>query len=196
MEKQVLTPKQQRVLVFIRHYFEQNGYSPSLREISKFLGKSLSTAQHFVEELQARGHLHKEESIARGITTTDEQSGRIFKLGFIAAGKPIEPTENPEPIDVPISMLQPRGDYYALGVKGTSMMEDGILDGDTIIVKHQRTANDGNRIVAITENGATLKVFRNRSGRVYLEPRNKLLRPIYPKELEVRGKFVGLIRAA
>ena len=74
------------------------------------------------------------------------------------------------------------------------MIEDNILDGDTVVIKHQLTAEDGDRIVAITEDGATLKVFRKQGGRVYLEPRNSALNPIYPKELEIRGKFVGLIR--
>ncbi len=74
------------------------------------------------------------------------------------------------------------------------MIEDGILDGDTILVKHQLTAQSGDTVVAITENGATLKIFRNRNGRVYLEPRNKKLKNIYPKELQIRGKFCGLIR--
>lgn len=194
MREQILTPKQRKVLDFIRHFSEENGYSPSLREISGFLRKSLSTAQHFVEELQERGYLHKEESVARGIIPASKRSGRIFKLGYIAAGEPIEPIENPEPVNVPVSMLQGQDDYYALQVKGASMVEDNILDGDLVVLKYQQTAHDGDRVVAVTESGATLKVFRNRNGKMYLEPRNKNLEPIYPKELEIRGKFIGLIR--
>ncbi len=192
--KQVLTPKQLKTLKFIRKFSKGHGYAPSLREISRHLQKSVSTAQHFVEELQQRGYLHKEGSIARGITSVDESSGRIFKLGYIAAGEPIEPIENPEPIDVPVSMLQPQGDYYVLEAKGTSMINDNILDGDKIVVRHQQTAQDGDRVVAITEKGATLKVFRKRKGKIYLEGRNDSFKNIYPKELEIRGKFCGLIR--
>ncbi|MCX6791754.1 MAG: transcriptional repressor LexA [Candidatus Gottesmanbacteria bacterium] len=189
-----ITPKQKLVLDFIKKFVKDNGYSPSLHEISKHFRKSISTAQHFVEELETRGFLQKTDNIARGISTAVQQFGRIFKLGVIAAGNPIEPIENPEPIDVPLSMISRKGDYYALEVKGTSMEDDNILDGDVIVVRHQNTASDGDRVVAITEKGATLKVYRKRNGKAYLEPRNKALNNIYPKELEIRGKFCGLIR--
>lgn len=189
-----LTPKQKRVLDFVNRTIVKKGYPPSLSEISKHLGKSISTAQHFVEELRARGYLQKKENVARGISPAEEATEQIFKLGYIAAGKPIEPIENPEPIDVPASFIKPYGNYYALEVQGDSMVEDNILDGDTIIVKHQPSADDGDRVVAITEDGATLKVLRKRNGKVYLEPRNKNLKPLYPKELVIRGKFCGLIR--
>lgn len=189
-----LTPKQKKVLDFINRFAVKHGYSPSLEEIANYLLKSVSTVQHFIEQLQAKGYLQKKENVARGIAITDEDNKQIFKLGYIAAGEPIEPIENPEPIDVPASFVQPPGNYYALQVKGNSMIEDNIVNGDTIIVKHQQIAEDGDRVVAITENGATLKVFRNRGGRIYLEPRNKNLKPIFPKELEIRGIFCGLIR--
>lgn len=189
-----LTPKQKKVLDFIKKFSEKHDFSPSLHEIASFFDKSITTAQHFVEELQEKGYLHKEENTARGISPSDVKSGRIFNLGYIAAGEPIDPIENPEPIDVPISMISKPGDYYALRVKGESMIEDGILDCDLIIIRHQNTAQDGDRVVAITEKGATLKIFRNRNGRIYLEPKNKTMKNIYPEELEIRGKFCGLIR--
>lgn len=188
------TPKQKKVLDFINAFRLKNGYSPSLNEIAHYFGKSISTAQHFVEELREKGQLLKEENVARGISSTSESVRQIFKLGYIAAGSPIEPIENPEPIDVPISLLENLGNYYALEVKGDSMIDDNIQDGDTILIRHQQTANDGDRVVAITENGATLKVFRKNGEETYLEPRNKNLKNIYPKELEIRGKFYGLIR--
>ncbi len=190
-----ITPKQKRVLDFVNRFIVKNGYSPSLNEIAKYIGKSIGTVQHFVEELELRGHLQRKENVARSISSTEKATQQIFKLGYIAAGNPIEPIENPEPIDVPASFIKSSGNYYALQVKGESMMEDNILDGDTIIVKHQQTAEDGDRVVAITEDGATLKVFRHRNGKTYLEPRNKNLKPFYPKELVIRGKFCGLIRS-
>lgn len=189
-----LTPKQKKVLDFIQKYAKENGYSPSLRNISAYLNKSLSTVQHYVEELGSKGFLHKEDNVVRGISPVEAARGRIFLLADIAAGEPIETVENPEPIDVPVSMISRPGDYYALRVRGESMVNDNILNGDIIIVRHQKTAQDGDRVVAITEKGATLKVYRNRNGKVYLEPRNKSLINIYPKELEIRGKFCGLIR--
>lgn len=189
-----ITPKQKKVLDFIKNFVKDNGYSPSLHEIAEHFQKSVSTAQHFVEELKNRGFLQKTGNVARGISTAVRQFGRIFKLGIIAAGNPIEPIENPEPIGVPLSMMSRKGDYYALEVKGASMEDDNILDGDVVVVRHQKTAQDGDRVVAVTEKGATLKVYRQRNGKVYLEPRNKSLANIYPKKLDIRGKFCGLIR--
>ena len=189
-----LTPRQKKVLDFIRSFGGENGYSPSLQEISKYLKKSISTAQHYVEELKNKGYLHKEEHLARGISPIPENSDSIFLLGYIAAGEPIEPLENPEPMDVPISMINPPGNYYALKVKGDSMIDDGIMDEDVVVIKHQKTAESGDTVVAITEKGATLKIFRNKNGKIFLEPRNKKLEDIYPERLKIRGKFVGLIR--
>lgn len=191
-----LTPKQKRVLDFVNRFTVKYGYAPSLHEIAKYLGKSIGTVQHFIAELQIKGYLQKKENISRGLSSTQEGTRQIFKLGFIAAGAPIDPIENPEPIDVPLSFIRSPGNYYALQVKGDSMVADNILDGDTIVIKYQQTAEDKDRVVAITENGATLKVFRKVNERVYLEPRNHNLKPIYPKELEIRGKFCGLIRKA
>lgn len=190
-----LTPKQKQALDFVNKFAIKHGYAPSLQEIADYLKKSISTAQHFVAELQQKGYLRKKDNIARGIISTEGGTKQIFKLGYIAAGNPIEPIENPEPIDVPSSFLSSAGNYYALEVKGESMIDDNILDGDTIVIKHQQTAENGDRVVAITEDGATLKVFRNRNGKVYLEPRNKTMKSIFPKHLEIRGKFCGLIRS-
>lgn len=189
-----LTPKQKKVLDFVNRFTVKYGYAPSLNEIAKYLGKSISTVQHFIAELQIKGYLQKKENISRGLSSTQEVTKQIFKLGYIAAGNPIDPIENPEPVDVPLSFIKSPGNYYALQVKGDSMIEDNILDGDTIIIKHQQFVEDGDRVVAITEEGATLKVFRKRGGKIYLEPRNQNLKPIYPNMLEIRGKFCGLIR--
>lgn len=189
-----LTPKQKEVLDFIVSFTRREGYTPTLREIASHLKKSLPTAQHFAEELERKGYISRADHQTRGIETIDEESAQIPLLGYIAAGEPIEPIENPEPIAVPRSMVSKSGQFYALQVKGDSMIEEGILDGDQVVIKHQLTANDGDVVVAVTERGATLKIFRNRDDKVYLEPRNKSFENIYPKELEIRGKFVGLIR--
>ena len=131
-----LTPKQKQALDFVNKFTVKHGYVPSLQEIANHLEKSISTAQHFVAELQQKGYLRKKENIARGITFIDEWTKQIFKLGYIAAGNPIEPIENPEPIDVPASFIKSNGNYYALQVKGESMIQDNILDGDTIVNKY------------------------------------------------------------
>jgi len=192
-----LTPKQKKILDFIIFFTEKHGYAPSLKEIaSRFRLKAMSTVHQHVKALKKKGYLKKEENQPRGVSLFEKtpETTEIPLLGFIAAGKPIEPIESPEPIKVPKNMVAKRGNYYALKVQGDSMIEDGIWDEDIIIIKHQQTADDRDTIVAITEDGATLKRFRNQNGKIYLEPRNKNLDNIYPKQLEVKGKFVGLIR--
>lgn len=194
-KQKLITPSQKRVLDFIRKFGKEKGYSPSLKEVAKHFKKSISTAQYYIRELQERGYLRKESFLSRGISPTFEDTHKIFLLGYIAAGHPIEPIENPEPINVPLSMVKPPGDYYALKVKGNSMIEDGIVNEDVVVIKHQKTANIGETVVAITEKGATLKVFKKKNGKIILEPRNKKLKIIKPKKLEIRGVFCGLLRS-
>lgn len=188
-----LTPKQKEILDFILSFLNKEGYSPSLEEIAKRFKKSIPTVHQHVEALKTKGFLLKEDNVSRGISLKNSRTG-IFLMGYIAAGKPIEPIENPEPINVPANMVSQQGNYYALKVKGDSMIDDGILDGDIVVIKHQKTADNGETVVAVTEDGATLKIFKNVNGKIFLEPRNKTLQNIYPKELEIRGKLIGLIR--
>ena len=188
-----LTPKQKKVLDFVYSFTDKHGYPPSLNEISQEFKKSVPTIHQYIETLRKKGYLRKENNISRGIKINPTEI-EILLLGYIAAGEPIEPLENPEPINISRSLMKTYGNYYALKVKGDSMIDEGILNNDTIIVKHQQTAENGDIVVGVTENGATLKVFKNTNGRICLEPRNKKLKTIYPKEFEIRGKFVGLIR--
>lgn len=187
------TPKQKQILDFIGVFYKKEGYSPSLAEMAKYFKKSVPTIHRFIETLREKGFLDKEASTWRGIIP-NSATREVFLLGYIAAGQPIEPYENPEPIQIPVSLIPQKGNFYALKVQGDSMIDDGILNGDTIIVKHQKTAINGDRIIAVTEKGATLKVYREKNGKIYLEPRNKKYQNIYPKKLEIRGKFAGLIR--
>jgi len=192
-----LTPKQKKILDFIIFFTKKHGYAPSLEEIaSRFRLKAISTVHQHVKALKKKGYLKKEENQPRGVSLFEKnpEAVEIPLLGIIAAGKPIEPIENPEPIKVPQKMVSKRGNYYALKVEGDSMIEDGIWDKDIVIIKRQQTADDRDTVVAITEDGATLKRFRNQNGKIYLEPKNKNLSLIYPKQLEIRGKFCGLIR--
>jgi len=193
MKLKSLTPKQKKILDFILAFYGKNSYSPSLEEIAHHFKRSIPTIHQYIETLKNKGFLKKENNVSRGIQPQNNNAG-IFLLGYIAAGEPIEPLENPEPINVPLPMINSPGQYYALKVKGDSMVEDGIWDGDTVVIKHQLTAESGETVVAITEKGATLKIFRKKNGKIFLEPKNKKLKNIYPKELEIRGKFCGLIR--
>lgn len=195
-EKKPITKRQKEVLNFVIRFVAKNGYSPSLQEVATYLETdNISTAQYFIQELQSKGYLRKKSNISRGISPIS-QSTTVPLLGIIAAGDPIEPIENPEEIAVPGSIsIDSRYPHYALKIKGDSMMDMGILDGDIALIKHQLTANNGDVIVAITENGATLKVLKKNGDEIILEPRNKDYPVIYPKQLEVRGKFIGLIRS-
>lgn len=190
-----LTQRQKQALDYITTYIQKNGYSPALKDVASFLGtENLSTAQYFVEQLTQKGYLKRENYKNRGISPI-LQAQTVQLLGYIAAGNPIEPIENPTTVNLPSDLhLDPRHPHYALKVKGDSMMDMGILDGDTVLVRHQLTASNGDVVVAITETGATLKVFRKTGKSIYLEAKNKDFPNIYPNHLEIRGKFVGLIR--
>lgn len=190
-----ITKRQKEVLNFIIHFMANNGYSPSLQEIADFLGtENVSTAQYFVQELEEKGYLKKKSNVARGMSPLSRTT-TIPLLGMIAAGDPIEPLENPEEIEIPTSItIDSRFPHYALRIKGDSMVDMGILNGDIVLIKHQLFAQNGDVIVGVTEKGATLKVFRKNGDKVLLEPQNKDYPVICPKQLEIRGKFVGLLR--
>jgi len=191
-----LTKRRKEVLTLILKFIAEKGYSPSLREIAGLLNtKNVSTAQYFVNELHARGYLKKGSRQERVITPVSKPT-TVQLLGMISAGAPIEPLENPEEILVPSNIkINERYPHYALKIKGDSMIDMGILDNDIVLVRHQLTADNGDVVVAITEKGATLKVFRRKGGKIFLEPRNKNYPIISPKRLEIRGRFIGLIRS-
>lgn len=189
-----ITPGQKAVLEYIFKYIEQHGYSPTLQEIADEFKYSLGTAQYYAEELRKKGFIRKAKNKSRAMLPVDESSITIMKLGTIRAGQPIEPIENPEPVLVPKSMVSKSGQYYALEVKGDSMTDDGIWDRDIIVAKHQFTADANDTVIAITEDGATLKQLKYKGGKPYLQPKNPKYMPIFPDKLEIRGKFVGLIR--
>lgn len=192
-----LTQRQKQALDYINKYIQENGFSPSLKDIARFLEtENLSTAQYFVEQLTQKGYLKKETGKNRGISPISK-SQTVQLLGYIAAGNPIEPIENPLTVNLPPDIeLDQRFPHYALKVRGDSMIDMGILDGDTVLIRHQLIAQDGDVVVAITEDGATLKVLRKNKKNIYLEARNKDFPDIYPNHLEIRGKFVGLIRSS
>lgn len=188
-----LTPKQKQILDFIQSFIYKEEYSPSLEEIASNFNKSIPTIHQYIKTLKEKRYLNKKDNISRGIQLNQKKS-EIFLLGYIAAGQPIEPLENPESINIPLEMIRTPGQYYALEVKGNSMVDEGIWDGDIVVIKHQQTAETGDIIVAVTEKGTTLKTFNKKNGKIVLEPRNKKLKNIYPKQLDIRGKFCGLIR--
>ena len=193
-----ITKKQKQVLDFIKSYKNKNGYSPSLEEIQrKFKLASVSTAHYYIKKLQGLGYLQKKKHLSRAIDIyTTSQTTQIPLLGIITAGKPIEAVRNPEPIDVPKSMLSRAGRHYALKVKGDSMVDEGIFDGDTVIVREQSVVNNGESAVAYLPDTdeATLKKIYKEKNRIRLQPANPKLKPFYETNVEIQGKVVSILR--
>lgn len=194
----MLTKKQAQVLDFVHGYRERHGYAPSLEEIKrKFKLASVSTAHYYLKKLQEAGQLQKEHNQPRAIATVAEkQTIEVPILGAIAAGQPIEAIEMPEEtITITRDEVGRQGKHYALRVQGNSMIEEGIFDGDIVVIRKQETADNGQMVVAvIDDNEATLKKLYRESGRFRLQPANPALFPIYREEVEVRGVVVKIIR--
>lgn len=194
----MITKKQQQVLNFITDYHKQKRYSPSLEEIcKKFKLASVSTAHFHVSKLRDLGCLEKEENKPRAIDIVKrEELIKIPIIGTIAAGRPIEAIEIPDAI-ITISKkdIIPSEKHYALRVQGDSMVNDGIFDGDIVVIRKQITADDGQTVVAIIDdNEATLKKIYKEKNRIKLQPANQTMLPFYRKEVEIRGVVVKIIR--
>jgi len=195
---QPLTPKQKRILNFIKSFTEKNDYAPSLEEIAKhFKLKAVSTVHQYVETLKRKGYLKKEDHQPRSFSPLKKTSEviKVPLLGFISAGQPIEAIENPETIEVSRQLIPHAENIFALKVKGNSMIDEGIFDGDTVIIKKQETAENGETIVAIiNQNEATLKKIYREKNRIRLQPANQSLLPIFVDEVEIKGKVISVIR--
>ena len=194
----MITKCQKQVLDFIKSYKKKNKYSPSLEEIRDNLGiSSISTAHYHVKKLQESGHLQKEYNQPRSVSPSKKKETiEVPVVGTIAAGQPIEAIEVPdETISVTKNEIGRFGNYYALRVQGSSMIDEGIFDGDIVVINKQPTADDGQTVVAIiNDNEATLKKIYREKDKFRLQPANPSLFPIYTKELEVRGVVVKIIR--
>ena len=194
----MLTKKQVQVLDFIKTYRAKHNYAPSLEEIKKkFRLASASTAHYYISKLQNAGFLNKEHNQPRGVSTVEaKQTVQIPILGAIAAGQPIEAIEIPnETITITRDEIGKQGKHYALRVQGNSMIEEGIFDGDVVVIRKQEVAENGQTVIAvIDDNEATLKKLYREKGRFRLQPANPTLFPIYRDEVEVRGVVVKIIR--
>ena len=194
----MLTKKQKQIRDFYGIFIKRHGYSPSLEETARHFRRSKSTIHEIVQRLQEKGYLDKAKNRARSveISKISKNSTKILLLGIIPAGGPIEAIRNPEPIEVPRSMLSRGVNHYALKVSGTSMIEEGISDGDIIIVREQPTVENGEKAVAYLpdKDAVTLKKIYRDKGRIKLVPANKTMKPFYEKNMEVQGKVVGVLR--
>src|SRR3989344_110271 len=196
----MLPPKQKDVLDFINQYQRAHGHGPTIDVIAKKLKRAVPTIHQHIQALRAKGYLRLPISNARGIGVFDphEEVIEIPLLGFVSAGGGIENLETPEPIKVQKSMLSPMGQHYALVVRGSSMIDDGILQDDVVIIKYQNYADNGDIVIALISIGgnqlATIKRFYNHGSKIELRPKNPELKPkMYNLgEIEIRGKFVGL----
>lgn len=195
----MISKKQKEVFDFIKSSIKKNKYSPSLEEIRDHFGlASVSTAHYHVKILQESGYLLKEYNQPRGVSTSEEKEIiKIPLIGIIAAGQPIEAIEvSGQTVTLSRDEVGKFGNFYALKVVGNSMIDEGIFDGDTVVLRRQAYADNGQTVVAIIdENEATLKKFYREKDRIRLQPANPELFPFYRKDVEIRGIVVKVIRS-
>jgi repressor LexA len=198
-----LTKRQKEILDFLRDYLEEHGYAPSYEEIARhFAYGSLATVHEHLENLQRKGYIRKSYNESRSIelvpTGTRTGAVELPLLGVVAAGLPIEAIEDRETIAVPEELLGRGGQNYVLRVKGDSMIDEQIRDGDYVIVNARPTAENGDMVVALVNgDSATVKKFyREPDGRIRLQPANAEMPPLYydPADVQIQGIVVGLIR--
>ena len=193
-----LTPKQKRFLDFVIAHTEREGYSPSQTEIAQALGfRSLGTVQNYLTRLEREGLIEKDLNARRGIRVRlPEGYGYQLPLaGTVSAGRPIEAIETPDTIPVPPTMADEAN--FVLRLEGDSMVEDGILHGDYVVVRKQSHAERGQTVVALIGSEATVKRFHRKTDRIELHPANAAMEPIVvdrTDEFSILGVVVGVIR--
>lgn len=199
----VVYEREEKAFQFLVQFMQKHGRAPMLREMCVGLGvRSPSTTWELLERLVDKGLIriypgkHRRIEIVGKNLTTPAGSMEVPILGFIAAGQPIEPYTDPNAVfSIPPALVTGRKRVFVLEVRGDSMVEDGILDGDFVVVEEQETAKDGDIVVALLENGlATLKRFFREETRIRLEPANASLQPIYATDVQIQGKVVGVMR--
>lgn len=208
----VLYKRERELLNYVIQFQEQHGYSPTLREMADAMGRnSVSTMHALIRSLVEKGYIQKVEGNSRTLKVLKRDNigilmGAIPKaigptislplMGYIAAGKPLEPYTDPEAtFPVASDMISGKKTSYVLQVKGSSMIEDGILDGDFVVIEKTEIAKNGDIVVALVDDSlATLKKFYKEGDRVVLKPANSQMDPIYPKDLKIQGVVVSLVR--
>ena len=197
-----LTKRQREILDFLNEFIQQHGYAPSLEEIGRrFNLSSLATVHKHLTNLQEKGFIKRAWNRSRSVEMVPNKTGgralELPLLGYVAAGSPIEAVVGTETIAVPEDLVGKRGETYVLRVKGDSMIDEQIRDGDYVIVEDRRTADNGEMVIALL-NGAdvTLKKLYREQGRIRLQPANPAMQPIIApaEQVQVQGVVVGVMR--
>jgi repressor LexA len=200
---QILYKRQKQILDFIKKNIDKYGYAPTLTEIARYIGvSSLATVHEHLSVLEKKGFIRRYQGAVRGIEILEYSIKNNLNnlvelpvLGFIACGEPIEPYTDPNATLAVNPALVSGDKSYVLQARGDSMIDDGILNGDYVVVKEQNQANNGDIVVAVLRNGfATLKRFYREATRIRLQPSNSTMSPLYVKEIEIKGKVVAVIR--
>ena len=195
-----LAPVQRQTLEFLRNFIADKGYGPTLKEIAQHIGvKSLSTAHFHLERLEHKGFIRRgDDGMIELVECARPELGptAVPLVGVIAAGMPIEAIENKTMVDIPSAMIDGRGEVYCLEVSGDSMIDAHICDGDLVVVKRQESADNGQIVVALLDDGtATLKTYRRlKNGKVMLIPANPAMVPLTLDGVAIQGRVVGVIR--
>jgi repressor LexA len=196
-----VTKRQKQLLDYLEHYIEEQGFAPTLSEIGQYFGlSSLATVHKHLRNLELKGYIKRVHNHSRALEMAVQHKRRGFLelplLGQVAAGVPIEAIEGRDTINVPADFVR-RDDTFCLRVKGESMIDEGIRDGDYIIVEGREQASPGETVVALIDGEATVKrYYPEQEGRVRLQPANATMQPIFVDEenLRIRGVVVGLMR--
>ena len=203
MEK--LTEKQKQMLDTLKKFIAKNGYPPTVRELGSALDLSSPATTHFhLSKLESKGYITKGKGKNRTLELlvpneyleSNDSVVDVALIGTITAGSPIEAIENPdEYFSVPVNLIPKKKEIFALNVKGTSMINKGIRDGDIVLIEKKKTANNGEIVAAMTgENEVTLKTFYKEQNHIRLQPENDTMAPIILDNVTVLGKAVGLYR--
>ena len=197
-----ITAKQKEILDYIKHEILNKGYPPAVREICEAVHlKSTSSVHAHLETLEKNGYIRRDPTKPRAIEIMDENFNlnrrevvNVPMIGSVAAGQPILAVENIEAyFPIPAEMM-PNQQSFMLKVKGESMINAGILDGDQILVKQQDTASNGEIVVALVEDSATVKTFYKEDGKIRLQPENDSMEPIIVDDCKILGKVFGVFR--
>lgn len=195
-----ITARQQEVLNFISESTKENTYPPTVREIATHFGISLRAVQDHIAALQKKGFLSQSQKRARSLTVTQNGANAPFVskvplLGTVAAGKPLLSEENLDGyVNLTEPFVRPGKTYFALRVRGQSMINAGILEGDLAVIEQAQTAVDGQIVVAVIDDAITLKRFYKESDRVKLQPENPAFEPIYSKDVKIVGTLSNIVR--